>query len=58
MLIKNNEKVYDATNLLEGEVTIEKSILGTCGKMTCFIIRDGITQFVEGNQIQFYWQRI
>lgn len=54
MLIKNNEKVYDATNLLEGEVTIEKSILGTCGKMTCFIIRDGITQFVEGNQIQFY----
>lgn len=54
MLIKNNEKVYDATNLLEGEVAIENSVLGTCGKMTCSIIRDGIVEFVEGDQIQFF----
>lgn len=54
ILIKNKGKVYDATNLLEGEVTIEKSILGTCGKLTCQIIRDGIVEFVEGSQVQFF----
>ncbi len=54
MLIKNHDKIYNATNLLQGEIIIEKSILGSCGKLVCSIIRDGNVQFVEGNQIQFF----
>lgn len=54
MLIENKQKVYDATNLLNGEVRIESSVLGSCGKMICSVIRDGNVEFVEGNQIQFF----
>ena len=53
MLIKNHDKIYNATNLLQGEIIIEKSILGSCGKLVCSIIRDGNVQFFEDNYLFF-----
>lgn len=54
LLMEHNGNIYDATNILLNGVTWESSILGEAGKLKFSLVRDGITQFTEGDKIQFF----
>ena len=50
---RNAGKKYDATNLIDGDVTWTTARSGSAGKLTFTVIKHGEIIFHEGDQVRF-----
>lgn len=53
LLINNNGTIYDATELCEGEITLETQRRGSPAKLAFKILRYGDISYHEGNEVLF-----